>query len=348
MSQIGIIGLPNVGKSTVFTALTKQASQIANFPFSTTETLTAFGEVIDFRLAKAAKIENSEKIIYPRIQLFDLPLSPNKPIFTPSTFAKLREMDGFAVVLRDFEADSVNWGDVPKSINEQIEKITLELIIADLEILNNKEKRLMKESKALSEKPKELLIVQKSIDILESGSQLKDQQWNTQDLSFFRDLSLLTLKPKVYLINTGEDEINKEQTIEGGEVIVTSAKIEHELSELDVSEESDLRKQYSVEKSLLSSLLSSIYKELNLISFFTVGEKESRAWSIAVDTKISEASGKIHTDMEKGFIKAEVVSIDDFIEENGWEGLKNSIKIRLEGKEYIVRDGDVVIIRFSK
>ena len=119
----------------------------------------------------------------------------------------------------------------------------------------------MKESKALSEKPKELLIVQKSIDILESGSQLKDQQWNTQDLSFFRDLSLLTLKPKVYLINTGEDEINKEQTIEGGEVIVTSAKIEHELSELDVSEESDLRKQYSVEKSLLSSLLSSIYKE---------------------------------------------------------------------------------------
>mgnify|MGYP001166268737 FL=1 len=349
MSQIGIIGLPNVGKSTVFTALTKQDSQIGDFPFSTTEIHTAFGEVVDSRLTEAAKIENSQKIVYPKIQLYDLPLSPNKPVFTGNVFAKLREMDGFAVVLRDFESSSVDWGDVPQSINEQLEKIKLELIIADLEILNNKEGRLIKESKALSEKPKELLIVNKSIDILESGGELKDYNWDTQEFSFFRDLALLTLKPKVYLINTEEEGINnKEKISEEGEVIVTSAKIEQELSELDSSEENDMRKQYSVEESLLSSLLNSIYKELNLISFFTVGDKESRAWTIPVNTKIPEASGKIHSDMEKGFNKAEVVGIDDFIEGNGWEGLKNSIKIRLEGKEYIVRDGDVVIIRFSK
>ena len=152
MSQIGIIGLPNVGKSTVFTALTKQDSQIGNFPFSTTEIHTAFGEVVDSRLTEAAKIENSQKIVYPKIQLYDLPLSPNKPVFTANVFAKLREMDGFAVVLRDFESSNVDWGDVPQSINEQLEKIKLELIIADLEILNNKEDRLIKESKALSEK----------------------------------------------------------------------------------------------------------------------------------------------------------------------------------------------------
>ena len=349
MSQIALIGLPNVGKSTVFSALTNEESQIDIFPFSTNELLISFAEIKDERLRKASIIENSEKIVYPRMQVYDIPLNPSKPLFTPNLFGKLREMDGFVVVLRDFEGNDLDWGEVPKSINEQIEKINIELIIADIEILSNKEKKLIKESKAISEKPKELKTVEKAIELLENGRQLSDYQWESDELSFFSDLSPLTLKPRVFLVNTEEQKSNIEKIFENdNEMVITSAKIEHEISLLNDLEQSDIRKEYKIGKSLLDNLLTSIYKELDLISFFTIGDKESKAWTILKDSKITEAAGKIHTDLEKGFIKADVVGIEDFIEYKGWEGLKKTTKLRLEGKEYVVTDGDVVIIRFSK
>ena len=349
MSQIALIGLPNVGKSTVFSALTNQESQIGNFPFSTSELVTSFAEVKDERLEEASIIENSNKIVYPRLQVYDIPLNPSKPLFTPNLFGKLREMDGFVIVLRSFEGNGLDWGEVPKSINEQIDKINIELIIADIEILSNKEKKLIKESKAIAEKPKELKTVRKALSILEEGRQLNDYEWETDQLSFFKDLSPLTLKPRVLLINTEEQKPNKEEIVNNDyEIVETSAKIEYEISLLNDLEQSDLRKEYQINKSLLDILLSSIYIELKLISFFTVGDKEAKAWTVIKDSKITEAAGKIHTDLEKGFIKADVVGIEDFIENKGWKGLKNSTKLRLEGKDYVVTDGDVVIIRFSK
>ena len=349
MSQIALIGLPNVGKSTVFSALTNQESQIGNFPFSTSELVTSFAEIKDKRLEEASTIENSDKIVYPRLQVYDIPLNPSKPLFTPNLFGKLREMDGFVLVLRDFEGNGLDWGEVPKSISEQIEKINIELIIADIEILSNKEKKLIKESKAIAEKPKELKTVSKALGILEDGQQLKDYEWETDELSFFKDLSPLTLKPRVLLVNTEEQQPNKEEIVKNDyEVVETSAKIEYEISLLNDLEQSGIRKEYQINKSLLDNLLNSIYIELKLISFFTVGDKEAKAWTVVKGSKITEAAGKIHTDLEKGFIKADVVAIEDFIENKGWKGLKNSTKLRLEGKDYVVTDGDVVIIRFSK
>ena len=349
MSQIALIGLPNVGKSTVFSSLTKQESQIGVFSFSTSEMVTGFGEVKDNRLKEAAVIENSAKIVYPKLQVYDIPLNPNKPLFTPNLFGKLREMDGFVLVLRDFDGNGIDWGEVPRSINEQIEKINVELIIVDLEILSTKEEKLLKQSKALAEKPRELKIVEKAINLLGEGSQLKDHKWESDEVSFFKDLSPLTLKPRVLLVNTEEQNINYEQPINNtSEWVVTSAKIEHEISLLPDLEQNELRKEYQMGKSLLDNLLSSIYKELNLISFFTIGDKESKAWTVLKGSKITEAAGKIHSDLQKGFIKAEIVSIVDFIDNQGWNGLKNSTKLRLEGKDYLVTDGDVVIIRFSK
>jgi len=349
MSQVALIGLPNVGKSTVFSALTKQISQIGTYPFSTTDLAVGLAEINDIRLSEASQIENSSKVTNVRLEIHDIPLNPNKPLFTPNLFGKLREMDGFVVIVRDFEGNNIDWGIVPNSVTEQIEKIDIELIIADIEILSNKESRLLKESKALSEKPKELETVKKALHLLNEGTKLSEYSWEDYERSFFKDLSPLTLKPKVLLINTEENRLHeKEFDYNSSEFVTTSAKIEHEISLLGELEQIEMREEYQMKESLLNKLLFHIYKELNLVSFFTIGDKESKAWTIPRDSKITSAAGRIHTDLERGFIKAEVVGIDDFISFGGWKGLKNTTKLRLEGKDYVVRDGDVVIIRFSR
>ena len=209
MSQVALIGLPNVGKSTVFSALTKQVSQIGTYPFSTTDLAVSFAEINDIRLSEASQIENSSKVTNARLEIHDIPLSPNKPLFTANLFGKLREMDGFVVIVRDFDGNSIDWGLVPKSVTEQIEKIDIELIIADIEILANKESRLLKESKSLSEKPKELETVKKALDLLNEGTKLSDYIWEDYEISFFKDLSPLTLKPKVLLVNTEENRFHE-------------------------------------------------------------------------------------------------------------------------------------------
>jgi len=347
----GIVGLPNVGKSTLFNALlSKQVADASNYPFCTIEPNVGIVEVPDERLAVLAKIVNTQKIVPAVVKFVDiagLVSGASKGEGLGNKFlAHIRETDLIVYVLRGFEDEKVvNAGSTnPKS---DLETLKTELILADLQTLE-------KQSEPRGKPSKEQLIgwqaVLKLREALNQGREAREVNLDDEEMIQIKQLNLLTLKSIIVVLNVSEKDpllldtskIEKIEGVESNDVIAISALVESELAVLERQEKEEYLKSLGLEKSGLERLIQRAYEKLNLLSFLTAGEKEVRAWTVVKGTKAPQAAGVIHTDFEKSFIKAQVCSIDDFVREGGWKGVKEKGLVRFEGKEYEMKEGDVV------
>ncbi|MEZ0536924.1 redox-regulated ATPase YchF [Caldicellulosiruptoraceae bacterium PP1] len=360
--KLGIVGLPNVGKSTLFNAITKAGAEAANYPFCTIEPNVGVVPVPDERLDVLAKIYNPEKITPAFIEFVDiagLVRGASKGEGLGNKFlSHIREVDAIVHVVRCFEdTDIVH---VEGSIDpiRDIETINLELIFADMESLERRLDKARKLSKNDKRAQRELEILEEIQKTLESGKMARSLKFeDEEDIKFVQSLNLLTTKPTIYAANISEDEINSENKYvaqvreyaskEGSEVVVICAKIEEEIAALSDDEKEEFLKELGIEKSGLDKLIQSSYSLLGLISYLTAGPQEVRAWTIKRGTKAPQAAGKIHTDFEKGFIRAEVVKFETLVECGGFNEAKEKGLVRSEGKDYVMQDGDVVIFRFN-
>ncbi len=345
--SIGIVGLPNVGKSTLFKALTKKQVDIANYPFCTIDPNIGVVAVPDERLEALAAVSHSAKIIPTAIEFFDiagLVKGAHKGEGLGNKFlAHIRSVDAIVQVLRQFQDKNVTHvaGEVnPESDRETID---LELIFADLQTVGNRLERNSKEARANNKEAKALQpILEKLKTGLENGTMANAILADEEELALVKDLNLLTVKPMIYVLNVDEDNIIQET-----DYIPISAKIEAELAELSPAEAQAYLKELSLESSGLDKLIKKAYEILGLITFFTSGEKETRAWTVPNGAKAPQAAGVIHTDFEKGFIRAEIIGWKDLVACQGEVQAREKGLIRLEGKEYAVQDGDVAHFRFS-
>ncbi len=361
--KVGIVGLPNVGKSTTFNALTKtQNAQCANYPFCTIEPNKAVVNVPDERVKKIAQIVKPQRVIYSTIEFVDiagLVKGASKGEGLGNQFlGNIREVDMILHIVRCFEDENVTH--VEGNINplRDIEIIESELIFADLQQNERKIERLRKSVKADKKLGK---FLDKAIEIKEHLEQLKPiRTFGNKDEIFEslnKELRFLSAKSVIFGANVSEEFLTqKNNYVEkikgyakdiGAEVIKICAKIEEELVGLDEEEANELLKELGVEESGLNKIIKLSFKKLNLISFFTAGKKEVKSWTIPKNTKAPQAAGEIHSDFERGFIKAEVISYNDFITFESETKAKEAGKIRIEGKEYVVKDGDVIYFRFN-
>ena len=363
--KLGIVGLPNVGKSTLFNSLTKAGAESANYPFCTIDPNVGIVTVPDERLKKLGDLYHSKKVTPAVIEFVDiagLVKGASKGEGLGNQFlSNIREVDAIVHVVRCFE--DTNIVHVDGSINpvRDIETINLELIFSDIEIL---ERRIAKTSKgARMDKTlaKELKLLERVKAHLEDGKLAKTFELEDEDEEeWFRGYNLLTAKPVIYAANVSEDdladdgannsfvqEVRENAREEGCEVFVICAQIEQEIAELDEEEKAMFLEELGLKESGLEKLIKASYSLLGLISYLTSGEDETRAWTIKKGTKAPQAAGKIHTDFERGFIRAEVVSFDDLMECGSMTAAKEKGLVRSEGKEYVMKDGDIVLFRFN-
>lgn len=346
--QIGIVGLPNVGKSTVFKALTKKQVSIENFPFCTIEPNVGCVTVPDERLEKLAEISKSKKIVPTTIEFVDiagLVKDAHKGEGLGNKFlANIREVDAIAQVVREFTDSNIThvYNEVnPKS---DIEVINLELIIADQNSVNKRLDNIAKKAFATKDKDllKEVSVLEKVRRVLEDGKLANTLQLEKEDQKILKSFNLLTSKPFLYVFNTDEGVKNPAILDFVDNCVAISAKIEAEISELSDDEAKNFLKELGMEETGLDKLIKASYKLLGLNTFLTSGEPETRAWTIPAGTKAPQAAAVIHTDFEKGFIRAEVATYKNFVENNGWHGCKEKGLVKIEGKDYAVQDGDVI------
>lgn len=345
--SIGIVGLPNVGKSTLFKALTKKQVDAANYPFCTIDPNVGVVPVPDERLEKLSAVSESKKIIPTTIEFIDIAgivKGAHKGEGLGNKFlANIREVDAIVQVVRQFS--DANVIHVAGAVNPESDRetIDLELIFADLQTI---EKRLTSLGKDIRAGNKEALEVNEILEKLKSG--LEQGQMaisivtDPEERLLVKDLCLLTMKPMIYVLNVDEDRVIQET-----DFLTVSAKIEAELAELPEDEAKMYLAELQLDSSGLDRLIVKAYQALNLITYFTSGEMETRAWTIKVGTKAPQAAGVIHTDFEHGFIRAEIVSWSDLVESGGEAKAREKGLIRLEGKDYIMNDGDVAHFRFS-
>ena len=362
--KCGIVGLPNVGKSTLFNALTQSnKAEAANYPFATIEPNIGRVAVPDKRLEALASIGKSEKIIPSFMDFVDiagLVKGASKGEGLGNKFlGHVREVDAIAHVVRCFEDDNITH--VSSNINpiEDVNIINLELQLADLESLTNKKTSLDKKLKTNDKEIKfQYDIVSKILEILENDKRVLLNDYNDKEKDFIKSLNLISLKPTMYVCNVDEESIhngnNLSKKVEdlvsqnNHITVLVSASIEAQIAELDNKEEKiEFLKELGLDKTTLNKVIQSGYNLLNLINYFTCGPKETRSWTIEKNTLAPQAAGKIHSDFEKGFIRAETVSYDDYVENKGDAGSRDSGKLRQEGKDYIVKDGDVMNFLFN-
>ncbi len=356
VARVGILGLPNVGKTTLFNALTGLSAPTAPHPFSTTEPNVGVARVPDDRLDRAAALEKSAKVVHATLDLLDVPaMSPGSTGFGAQFFGRLREMEALAVVLRAFGSDSVSDAESGADPVVQAETLLLELTLADAEVFSRRAGKAGREATGDASKRLGAEAIAKAAALLGEGIPLRAASWSEAQLEAFRDLAPLTMKPAVWVVNVGEDVVAPE-ALEAAVaavvpavdiVVVVSALIEEEASRLEPADRAELYQGLGLGEGALARVVRATYDALGLISFFTVGPKESRAWTVRRGASAPEAAGKIHSDLERGFIRAEVAAIDAVLAAGGWDAAKAAGKVRLEGKEYKVVEGDVLVVRFS-
>lgn len=362
--KCGIVGLPNVGKSTLFNALTKTAAaEASNYPFCTIEPNIGRVSVPDERLSVVAKIANSAQIIPTQLEFVDiagLVRGASKGEGLGNKFlASIREMDAIIHVVRCFEDPNVTHVEGRVDPKHDIEIIDTELMIADLESLERRKHNLDKKARSGDKEAKEsLVLIDRSLKAIEEGKAARSIALTHEELPFFKQLQLLTGKPVLYVCNVNEQDALKgnhltEQVAaiaaqENALSVIISANIEAEIASLPSEEEKrEFLESIGLNETGLSKIIREGYKLLDLVTFFTVGPKEARAWTVKRHAKAPEAAGVIHTDFERGFIRAETISYDDFVALGGEQNAKAAGKLRLEGKEYIVKDGDLFHFRFN-
>lgn len=362
--KLGIVGLPNVGKSTLFNAITKAGAEAANYPFCTIEPNVGVVTVPDERLKVLHEMYNSKKTIHTTIEFYDiagLVKGASKGEGLGNKFlGHIREVAAIVHVVRCFEDPNVVHVDGKINPLSDIETINMELILSDMEVLERRIQKTTKNLKGDKSLQKELDLLKKIEAFLESGKSARAMELTDDEADFVKSLDLLSYKPVIYAANVSEEEagdssgneyvesVRKFAETEGSDVVVVCAKIEAEMSELEEAEKAMFLEELGIEESGLDKLVKASYHLLDLISFLTAGEPEVRAWTIKRGTKAPGAAGKIHTDFERGFIRAETIAYDKLIECGGnLATAKEKGLVRAEGKEYVVQDGDVMHFLFN-
>ena len=361
--KIGIVGLPNVGKSTLFNAITNAGAECANYPFCTIEPNVGIVPVPDERLDVLTKMYNAKKTTHAVIEFVDiagLVKGASKGEGLGNKFlSHIREVDSIVEVVRCFEDPNIVHVDGSIEPKRDIETINLELIFADLETIEKRIENVKKKLKADKKYAQELELLQKIKATLESGKSARTMEFSEEEQEILKDVYLLTIKPILYIANVSEEQLENpfddkyvDQVVEyakgeNAEVIPLCVKIEEELASLDGEDKKEMLEALGLKESGLDKVIKASYNLLGLMSYLTAGEPEVRAWTIKKGTKAPEAAGKIHSDMARGSISAEIVSYNDLVREGSMNAVKEKGLLRSEGKDYIMQEGDIVLFRFN-